>query len=368
MACVVKDCEPYVAGKEQEYSKELTTALEQSSFEEVYARLRKANSSSPSFFLYSAAAVLSHSAEHAELAARICSNCLEINLQDVQMMRSVGYFLIKAGKMDLAIAVLDRVRVLAPAEPQSFLDGALARALLCLRGAGQEVSLRDAVALTTTAITHRWADRFADIEWPALVLLHLLVDIGKERGFGDLWPADLDFRAPDFSLGLFIWLGWDTDHTDVDLHVVEPSGNEVFYSNPRSSIGGHVSRDFQHGYGPEVYCLKKPVAGTYTVKAKYYASHQQSTTTGATSAVLWALRTAAGGASGSSAPERELIFDTVRLDRNKEKMEVMQVVIPKRAVPTKTPSLPVQQEPRPSERIARSASCITSFCKRVRSQ
>lgn len=103
----------------------------------------------------------------------------------------------------------------------------------------------------------------------------------------------------------------------MDLHVVEPSGNEVFYSRPRSRIGGHLSKDFTQGYGPEVYLLKTPVEGSYVVQAKYFASHQASTLTGATSAVLWTMR-------GGSGPAQ---FDTVRLNRNKEKIDVMTVVV-----------------------------------------
>ena len=48
---------------------------------------------------------------------------------------------------------------------------------------------------------------------------------------------------------VFVWLGWDTDHTDVDLHVMEPTGEEVYYShNSSSTTGAKVSRDFTDGY------------------------------------------------------------------------------------------------------------------------
>merc|ERR1711972_239069 len=82
--------------------------------------------------------------------------------------------------------------------------------------------------------------------------------------------------------------------------------------------GGHLSKDFRQGYGPEVYLLKNPPAGSYRVRTRYYASHQQSSLTGATSAVIWAL-------CGGEKPE--LRFDMVRLDRNKEMMDVMTVAV-----------------------------------------
>jgi len=71
-------------------------------------------------------------------------------------------------------------------------------------------------------------------------------------------------------------------------------------------------------YGPEVYLLKDPPAGSYRVRAKYYGSHQESSLTGATSAVVWALR-------GGGRPE--LRFDTVRLDLGKQTMDVMTVAV-----------------------------------------
>jgi hypothetical protein len=316
-----QDCEAYVQGKEQEYLQLLSQALKDGTWSEVYANLRREHAASPSFFLYSASLLLHHDPGSAVVAAQICTNCLETKLQDVQMLRCVGYFLLKSGQPSLGLAVLDRVRELAPVEPQSFLDGALARALPQFGGGLLcQDSLRKAVDLVTVVLTHVWADRFSEVEWPALILLHMLCQIGERNGIIDLWPQSLDvsLRASNFSAGLVVWLGWDTDKTDIDLHVVEPSGNEVYYSNKRSLIGGHLSKDFTQGYGPEIYVLRDPPAGKYVVKAKYYASHQQSSLTGATSAVIWALQ-------GGSNPK--INFDTVRLDRNKEKMEVMALTL-----------------------------------------
>merc|ERR1711957_499706 len=104
------------------------------------------------------------------------------------------------------------------------------------------------------------------------------------------------------------WLAWDTDDTDLDLHVIEPTGNLVSWEQRKSNIGGRLSRDFQEGYGPEVYVLKHAMPGKYVIRAQYFATHQQSTITGATSAVVWVLR----GLDGNS--EGEMDFDTVRLD------------------------------------------------------
>jgi len=316
----VRDTEAYVEGKEQQYLGELESALKAGSWYETYLKLRQDHGSSPSFFLYAASLILEHAGLDAvDDAVRVCTNCLEMNLQDVQMMRCVGYFLIKAGRAELALEVLQRIQDLAPVEPQSFLDGALALAFHMHHQAGKadEKLLRKAVELTNHAITHVWADRFKEVEWPALILLHLLVEIGEKQGIKNLWPLDIEGqRCPNFQAGLVVWLAWDTDNTDIDLHVIEPDGNEVYYSCPTSRLGGRLSKDFTQGYGPEVYLIKNPVQGDYKVLAKYYASHQKSILTGATSAVLWTIE---------GAPDGKVQFETIRLDRNKELMDVMTV-------------------------------------------
>ena len=63
--------------------------------------------------------------------------------------------------------------------------------------------------------------------------------------------------------------------SDIDLHVKEPTGEEVYYSHNRSATtGGAVSRDFTQGYGPEVYTLAHAPVGNYSVRTNYYGSHQ----------------------------------------------------------------------------------------------
>ncbi|MCI5143053.1 MAG: DUF2135 domain-containing protein, partial [Candidatus Electrothrix sp. ATG1] len=73
-----------------------------------------------------------------------------------------------------------------------------------------------------------------------------------------------------------ISLSWDADLTDVDLHVLEPTGDHASYNNRTTRQGARVSRDVRDGYGPEEYILKKAVKGVYQIKAHYYASDQQS--------------------------------------------------------------------------------------------
>ncbi len=67
-------------------------------------------------------------------------------------------------------------------------------------------------------------------------------------------------------------LFWNTDGTDVDLHVIEPSGEECFYQHTQTASGGQISRDVTTGYGPELYVLPTARPGNYQISAHYFAT------------------------------------------------------------------------------------------------
>ena len=52
---------------------------------------------------------------------------------------------------------------------------------------------------------------------------------------------------------LRVSLAWDTDMTDIDLHVMQPDGDYAYYGNRYPKSGAEVSRDFTNGYGPEEF-------------------------------------------------------------------------------------------------------------------
>jgi len=70
-----------------------------------------------------------------------------------------------------------------------------------------------------------------------------------------------------------IVLMWDTDRTDVDLHVTEPTGEVCFYGNRNSKIGGSLDVDVTNGYGPEVYTLAAPTKGVYKISVQYFSDN-----------------------------------------------------------------------------------------------
>jgi hypothetical protein len=61
---------------------------------------------------------------------------------------------------------------------------------------------------------------------------------------------------------------WNTDGVDLDLHVLEPGGKEIFWEDPKGDKGGELDVDNTKGFGPEnVYWLvEKDGPGSEKVK------------------------------------------------------------------------------------------------------
>jgi Ca-activated chloride channel family protein len=203
------------------------------------------------------------------LGLRVLSNLAEMQLENRQLLRILGYRLLQAQRADLAVPVFERVLAIAPHEPQSSRDLGLA-----LADAGR---WQPAVQqLWQTALhTGAAAGRFPDIDMTALAEMNALVAKAQRLG-QPVDTAGIDPRLlKNLPLGLRVVLGWDADNTDIDLHVTDPDGQVAYYGQPRTRQGGRMSADFTGGYGPEEFALRKPKPGVYTVRAHFFGHRQQ---------------------------------------------------------------------------------------------
>lgn len=69
---------------------------------------------------------------------------------------------------------------------------------------------------------------------------------------------------------LRIVLSWDSADTDMDLHVISPSGEHCFYGNRVIAGGGALDVDVTTGYGPEIFATAQPERGMWHVYVNYY--------------------------------------------------------------------------------------------------
>lgn len=91
---------------------------------------------------------------------------------------------------------------------------------------------------------------------------------------------------------LRIVLSWDTDNTDLDLHVVTPDGQHAWYGNRELENGGALDIDVTTGYGPEIYATPTPLKGAYLVYVNYYGGEGSSILTVAKLTIVTAEGTA----------------------------------------------------------------------------
>ena len=238
------------------------------------------------------------------ICADVAFNALEVASLSTVALRSVGHHLLAMGCFDAALQVFEVVRErAAPTQPHSLIDLALARILYARSIDDDEKRefafqlVKDACAdLARVVCGLEWRASFSEIEFPVLQLLSWASAWAEWKFEGrSAWPEELlpdkqgrDLRV-DFKFGVFVWAGWDTDHTDIDLHVEEPDGFQVSYQQTRSVSGGCLSRDFTDGFGPEVYAIKTPPAGKFEVQVKFFSNNAATNETGATSVILFAV-------------------------------------------------------------------------------
>lgn len=107
--------------------------------------------------------------------------------------------------------------------------------------------------------------------------------IMASRGMNTISISDYDNFNNSDSVSFFadvpptamkIIMFWDTDKTDIDLHVIEPDKTECYYGHKNTKLGGRLDIDVTTGYGPEIYTMEYPNLGTYEVFAHFYGGQE----------------------------------------------------------------------------------------------
>lgn len=103
-----------------------------------------------------------------------------------------------------------------------------------------------------------------------------VVDIitGKEISDPVYFTANVD------SADITIRLDWNkhSGRIDIDLHVIDPFGEKIYFAHMSSASGGYLDRDDVIGPGPEHIRWVDAPAGTYQVFVHYYGSESHAIT------------------------------------------------------------------------------------------
>jgi autotransporter-associated beta strand protein len=207
----------------------------------------------------------------ADDALRAVSSLVEDRPGDAALARDIAFTAMHWGLPAQAYHLLRRAATARTFEPISFL--ALAH---CLEQAGNADL---AIVYYELACGGRWDGRFGDFhniaQFDYCRFLRRLADgrlRGNLRGFAQARLATLTAAQVRDTADLVALIFWNTDGTDVDLHVTEPGGEECYYQHRQTASGGQLSQDVTTGYGPEIYILPRAPAGAYSVRAHYFAS------------------------------------------------------------------------------------------------
>jgi hypothetical protein len=129
------------------------------------------------------------------------------------------------------------------------------------------------------AFSATWDGRFGDF--------HRIHSFDYLRFLRRIEAGEIEISVPDYAASrlatlresvaparadLVAIIEWNTDRTDVDLHVIDPNGEECFYSHKETKIGGKITDDVTSGFGPEMFVLERAIKGDYDVRVKYFSS------------------------------------------------------------------------------------------------
>jgi tetratricopeptide (TPR) repeat protein len=204
-------------------------------------------------------------------AIRVLSNVAELEAENHELLRTLAHRLLQYKEYTLGIYTFKEIARIREEEPQSFRDLGLAYF------ANKE--FQQAFDALVKVVNTNWDGRFPEIELLALGELNQVINASpiplNANSLNDSLKKHLD-------MDMRVVIDWDADNCDMDLWVTDPSGEKCFYSNPDNKYGGHISRDFTGGYGPEEFIMHKAIKGTYKIQVNYYGSHQ-TTLSGPTS-------------------------------------------------------------------------------------
>jgi len=210
-------------------------------------------------------------AKQGHLAIVALSNLIESNPGDVKLLRMISYYALDKNKHRDAFYLLRKVAEMRPYEPQTYL--AIARILV-------ESNQLDLASLYyEIVINGHWNREYGQFTLLAKIeyrqLLRRITQSGSSAKIADYSKMRIGSLAKSGSPNsdLLISIEWNTDGTDIDLHIVEPHGEEIYYGHKRSKKGGKLTRDITTGFGPEIYNIKKARTGVYDIGLKYFSNN-----------------------------------------------------------------------------------------------
>lgn len=202
-------------------------------------------------------------------AARAVASLIEIAPAKVELLQRAGLLLLRTQHADLAETPLRRALELRPDRVNTYR----CLALMLWRDGRIEEAARVLESATRQQFPSAWYGNVQRVVREELGYVYrgwLAKDPGR--------LGEIEQRARDYHVDLTrkdalrITLTWETDANDVDLHVVDPNGEECYYNHKYNKSGLELYEDITQGLGPEVIRTESLLKGTYHVGVNYFSA------------------------------------------------------------------------------------------------
>ncbi|KFF04959.1 VIT domain-containing protein [Flavobacterium reichenbachii] len=288
------------------YLKALAKAPKEKQYD-LYFELRKSQEQNPSF--YFDVAHFFYNQGDVKKALQIISNIADLGLENHQLYKTLTYTLRQWKSYEDALYTAEQVAKWRAHEPQSLRDYALA-----LEDSGKhQEAFDELIEALEVNYYGEMSGQYEGVEDIILMDMNRIMASHSSIKTGKLAKKYLQKMPVDIR----IILNWNLMDVDLDLHVIEPTGEECYYSHKTTRAGARFSKDFTEGYGPEQYLIRNAVKGKYLIKTNYFGE-TELTESGPATLMVEIYTTKAGKTSR--------ILKTIQLGKIKENGILAQIV------------------------------------------
>ncbi len=226
----------------------------------AYLKLREENLNNPNF--YFDVANYFYNQGDKQKALLVLSNIADLGLENHQLYKSLTYVFRQWQAYQDALYTANKVAKWRPFEPQSHRD----LGLTLEDNKQYQAAFDELLAGLQANYYPEMSGLYQGIEDIILMDLNRMKAEHPEIKTSKLGKKYLNIMP----VSIRVILNWNTPDTDIDLHVIEPTGEDCYFGNIDTKIGARFSKDFTQGYGPEQYLLRNAVKGKYQIRSNFY--------------------------------------------------------------------------------------------------
>lgn len=245
------------------YLKSLASVPKEKQYD-LYLELRKSQERNPSY--YFDVAHFFYNQGEVKKALQVLSNIADLGLENHQLYKTLTYTLRQWEAFEDALFTAKQVAKWRAHEPQSLRDYALA-----LEDAGKNQEAFDQLIKALEVNYYgEMSGQYEGVEDIILMDINRLMAENKRLDSGKLDKKYFEKMPVDIR----IIMNWNLMDVDLDLHIIEPTGEECYYGHRDTEAGARFSKDFTEGYGPEQYLIRNAVKGKYQIKTNYFGESE----------------------------------------------------------------------------------------------